>query len=154
MSEGTRLVTSNRKAYHDYRIEDKFEAGIALHGSEVKSLRAGRASLQDAYCQVDGGEVIMLNCHISPYTQASHFNHDPLRARKLLLHRKEIDRLDKAVSQKGYTLIPLRIYFRNGYAKVEIGLARGKRQYDKRADIAEKETKRRLERLGRTGRDI
>ena len=154
MSEEIKLVTSNRKAYHDYRIEDKVEAGIALQGSEVKSLRAGRASLQDAYCKVDGGEVIMMNCHISPYTQASHFNHEPVRPRTLLLHRKEIDRLDKAVRQKGYTLIPLRIYFRNGYAKVEIGLARGKRQYDKRADIAEKETKRRLDRIGRRGSGI
>ncbi len=152
MADEIKLVTSNRKAYHDYRIEDKFEAGLVLAGTEVKSLRAGKANLRDAYCKVEQGEVIMFNCHISPYSQASHFNHEALRPRKLLLHRREIVRLDKAVSQKGYTLIPLRLYFRNGYAKVEVGLARGKRQYDKRTDIAERESKRRLDRLKKGSR--
>ncbi|MBT8400030.1 MAG: SsrA-binding protein SmpB [Rhodothermia bacterium] len=151
MSEGIKLVTSNRKAFHDYRIEDKFEAGIELRGTEVKSLRMGRANLQDSFCVIERGEVTMMNCHISPYSQASHFNHDPLRPRKLLLHRRQIAQLDKAVRRKGYTIIPLRVYFKGGYAKVEIGLARGKRQYDKRADIAERETKRRLERVNRRG---
>ncbi len=149
MSEGIKLVTSNRKAFHDYRIEDKYEAGIELRGTEVKSLRMGRANLQDSFCVVEKGEVMMMNCHISPYSQAAHFNHDPLRPRKLLLHRRQIAQLDKAVRRKGYTIVPLRIYFKGGYAKVEIGLARGKRQYDKRADIAERETKRRLERVNR-----
>lgn len=141
------VVTRNRKAFHDFRVEERFEAGIALVGTEVKSLREGKANLRDSYCKVDAGEVVMMNCHISPYSQASHFNHDPVRPRKLLLHRREIRKLDRAVSQKGYTIVPLQLYFVNGLAKVEIGLARGKRQYDKREDIAEREAKRRLERI-------
>ncbi len=145
--EEKKVVTRNRKAFHDYRIEDRFEAGIVLVGSEVKSLRDGKANLQDSYCKVEAGEVTMMNCHISPYTQASHFNHDPVRPRKLLLHRREIRKLERAVTQKGYTLIPLQIYFVRGHAKVEIGLAKGKRQYDKRVDIADRESKRRLDRL-------
>ncbi len=144
-----KVVTRNRKAFHDYRIEDRFEAGVVLVGTEVKSLREGKANLQDSYCKIEKGEVIMMNCRISPYSQASHFNHDPNRPKKLLLHRREIRKLDRAVTQKGYTIVPLQIYFLHGLAKVEIGLARGKRQYDKRVDIAEKESKRRLERLRR-----
>ncbi len=151
MADNTRderkVVTRNRKAFHDYRIEDRFEAGVVLVGSEVKSLRDGKANLQDSYCKIEEGEVIMMNCHISPYSQASHFNHDPVRARKLLLHRREIRKLDRALTQKGYTLIPLQIYFVRGRAKVEIGLAKGKRQYDKRVDIADRESKRRLDRI-------
>lgn len=151
MADNTRderkVVTRNRKAFHDYRIEDRFEAGIALVGSEVKSLRDGKANLQDSYCRVERGEVILMNCHISPYKEASHFNHDPVRPRKLLLHRREIRKLDRAVTQKGFTIIPLQIYFLRGRAKVEIGLAKGKRQYDKRVDIADRESKRRLDRI-------
>jgi SsrA-binding protein len=139
-------VTKNRKAFHDFRIEDRFEAGIVLVGTEVKSLRDGKANLQDSFCKIEHGQVVMMNCHISPYSQASHFNHDPVRPRRLLLHRREIRKLDRAIRQKGYTIIPLQIYFLRGLAKVEIGLARGKRQYDKRADIAEKESKRRMDR--------
>lgn len=142
-----KVVTRNRKAFHEYRIEDRFEAGIVLVGSEVKSLRDGKANLQDSYCKVEAGEVMMMNCHISPYSQASHFNHDPVRPRKLLLHRREIRKLERAVTQKGYTIIPLQIYFLRGRAKVEIGLAKGKRQYDKRVDIADRESKRRLDRI-------
>lgn len=148
MADASHIVTTNRKARHEYRIEESVEAGMVLFGGEVKSLRQGRVNLQDAYCTVENGEVILHNCHISPYTHGSAYDtYDPMRTRKLLLHRREIDRLRKATEQKGYTLIPLKIYFRNGYAKVEVGLARGKKLYDKRADIAEQETKRRLDRV-------
>ncbi|GIV59214.1 SsrA-binding protein SmpB [Rhodocaloribacter litoris] len=152
MGEGIKLVTTNRKARHEYTIEETLEAGLVLEGTEVKSLREGRANLQDAYCAVDGGEMFLYQCHISPYRHGNQFNHDPLRVRKLLLHRREIDRWSRAAQQKGYTIIPLKLYFRNGVAKVEIGLARGKKLYDKRADIAERESKRRLERIKRGGR--
>ena len=149
MSDPIKIVTTNRKARYNYSIGDTFEAGIALQGTEVKSLRAGKANLQDAYCRVERGEVFLYNAHISPYELGTHFNHEPLRVRKLLLHRREIRRLEKETQQKGATLIPLKIYFKNGRAKVEIGIARGKKQYDKRADIAERDSKRRLERLTR-----
>ncbi len=149
MSDPIKIVTTNRKARYNYSIGDTFEAGIALQGTEVKSLRAGKANLQDAYCRVERGEVFLYNAHISPYELGTHFNHEPLRVRKLLLHRREIRRLEKETQQKGSTLVPLKIYFKNGRAKVEIGIARGKKQYDKRADIAERESKRRLERVTR-----
>lgn len=145
--KGDKVIATNRKARHDYHIGDRYEAGIALQGTEVKSLREGKANLQDAYCVIQQGEVILNNCHIAPYRNATHFNHDPGRPRKLLLNRKEINKLTKAVEQKGNTLIPLKIYFKRGLAKVEIGVATGKRQYDKRKDIAEREAKRRLDRL-------
>jgi len=151
MSESTKLITSNRKARHDYHIDESFEAGLVLQGTEVKSLREGRANLQDAYCTVTGGEVFMYNCHISPYSHGNIFNHDPMRPRKLLLKQKQIEELDKASSQKGYTIVPLRLYFKNGFAKVEIGLARGKKLYDKRSDIADRESKRRLDRVLKGG---
>jgi SsrA-binding protein len=151
MAEGTKLITSNRKARHEYHIDDTFEAGLVLQGTEVKSLREGRANLQDAYCAVSGGEATMYNCHISPYSHGNIFNHEPTRPRKLLLKRKEIEQLDKASSQKGYTIIPLRMYFKNGFAKVEVGLARGKKLYDKRSDIAERDSKRRLDRVLKGG---
>lgn len=145
--EGDKVIVTNRKARHDYHIGDRYEAGIALQGTEVKSLREGKASLQEAYCVIHHGEVILNNCHIAPYRNATHFNHDPDRPKKLLLNRREITKLTKAVDQKGNTIIPLKIYFKKGLAKVEIGVATGKRQYDKRKDIAEREAKRRLDRL-------
>jgi SsrA-binding protein len=151
MSERIKIITTNRKARHDYRIEDTLEAGLVLQGTEVKSLREGKANLQDAYCTVQRGEMVLLGCHISPYSHGNQFNHEPTRPRKLLLHRREIDKWDKALQQKGYTIVPLKLYFKDGYAKVEIGLARGKKLYDKRADIAERETKRRLDRIMRGG---
>lgn len=147
MSEGIKIIATNRKARHDYHIEEKFEAGLVLTGSEVKSLRDGKVNMQEAFCRVERGEVHVYNCHISPYEQGGYANHEPLRKRKLLLHRREIGKLAKAVQQKGYTIIPLRMYFRNSYAKLEIGLGRGKKQYDKRADIAEEESRRRLQKV-------
>jgi SsrA-binding protein len=145
--DGRKIVVRNRKARHDYRIEDTFEAGMSLTGPEVKSLRAGKANLQDSYCSVNAGEVYLNNCHISPYNEASYFNVDPIRPRKLLLHKREIAQLDKAIRLKGNTIVPLSIYFRNRVAKVEIGIARGKKLYDKRADIADRDSKRRLKRI-------
>ena len=146
MSESIKIITSNRRARREYHITETLEAGLALQGTEVKSLRAGRANLQDAFCKVEGGEVFMVNAHISPYSHGNLNNHDPLRPRKLLLHKREIGKLKKATQQKGFTIIPLKLYFKNGLAKVEIGLARGKKLYDKRADIAERDTQRRLDR--------
>jgi len=145
-AEGERTVVANRRARHDYHLEETYEAGLQLLGSEVKSLRAGRASLQDAYAKVRGGEVWLVNMHIAPYEQAGPFNHDPLRPRKLLLHRAEIRRLVGKVRERGYTLVPLRVYFRRGLAKVELALARGKKQYDKRADIRKREAERQIAR--------
>lgn len=150
MADGIKIVAKNRKAYHDYHIEDKLEAGLALMGSEVKSIREGRISLQEAFCRVEGGEMKLFNCHIAPYSHADEATRpDPTRTRKLLMHRSEIKRWEKALQQQGFTAIPLKVYFKNGYAKVEIGLAKGKKLFDKRADIAEKETKRRIEQLTR-----
>ena len=136
----------NRKAFHDYSIEETYEAGIVLQGTEVKSLRAGHASFTDAFAYLQGGEVFVRELYIKPYEQGSYYNHDPRRPRKLLLSKKEIRELDKAVQQKGNTLIPLKIYFKGGYAKVQIGLARGKKKFDKRESIKEKDTKRDLDR--------
>lgn len=151
---GIKIITTNRKARYEYHIEETLEAGLVLLGSEVKSLRLGKANLQDAFCSVEGEEMWMRNCHIAPYEQGGpHFNHDPVRPRKLLLKRREIEKWGRATRQKGYTIIPLKLYFANGLAKVQIGLARGKKLYDKRADIAERETKRRLDRIQRSGRD-
>lgn len=139
-------VVTNRRARHDYFIEDTYEAGLVLVGTEVKSIRQGRVNLQDAYAEVKNGEAWLHNMHISPYAQGGRFNADPNRPRKLLLHRREIDRLRGLQEQKGLTLVPLSLYFRRGRAKVELGLARGKRQYDKRRAIAEKESRRELDR--------
>src|SRR5438046_7993190 len=134
------LVATERKALHDYAVEEKLEAGLVLTGTEVKSMREGRVNLRDAYASVDHGEVILHNCHISPYSHGNLMNHDPLRPRKLLLHRKEINKLLGKTQQKGLTLVPLRIYFSpRGQAKVEIALARGKRQYDRREAMKERE---------------
>ena len=136
----------NRKAWHDYDIEESFEAGIVLKGTEVKSLRAGNASFTDSFAYLDNGEVWLRDMYIKPYEHGSYANHDPRRPRKLLLKKKEIRQLDRSINQKGYTLIPLKLYFKGGYAKVQIALARGKKKYDKRADIAEKDAKRDIER--------
>lgn len=146
MRDGERTVALNRRARHDYHLEELLEAGIQLTGSEVKSLRQGRASLQEAYAKVRGGEVWLVNLHIAPYEQAGPFNHDPLRPRKLLLHKAQIRRLVGKVKERGYTLVPVRVYFRRGLAKVELALARGKKQYDKRADIRKREAERQIAR--------
>ena len=142
-------IATNRRAFHDYFIDEQFEAGMVLLGTEVKSLRAGKANLRDGFVRVDGNEMWLENVHISPYTQGGYVNHEPMRPRKLLLHRKEIASLIGKVRQKGYTLIPLRMYFAGNHAKVEVGLARGKRQYDKRQALAEADAKREMERATR-----
>ena len=142
-----KVVATNRKAYHDYFIEEKLEAGVMLRGTEVKSLRDGRVNLQDSYASVDNGEVYLHHCHISPYSHGNIMNHDPLRPRKLLLHRKEINKLIGKTQQKGLTLIPLRIYFsKQGRAKVELALSKGKKQYDRRETIKAREAGREVER--------
>jgi SsrA-binding protein len=146
-----REVAVNRRAYHDYFIDEKYEAGLMLTGPEVKSIRNGRANLRDGFVRIDNGEAWLENVHISPYVQANLMNQEPMRPRKLLLHRKEISSLIGKVKQKGYTLIPLRLYFARNHAKVEVGLGRGKRQYDKRAAIAEREAKREIARAVRRG---
>jgi SsrA-binding protein len=145
VSEEKTIVT-NRKARHEYEIIDQVEAGLVLVGSEVKSLRAGRANLGDAYARVIKGEIWVIGMHISPYKEATVQNHDPLRERKLLLHRSEIKKLTRRIDEKGFTLIPLRLYFRKNKAKLELGIARGKRQYDKKVAIAQKDAKREMER--------
>jgi SsrA-binding protein len=145
--QSEKVVATNRKAFHDYAIEEKFEAGMVLKGTEVKSMREGRVNLRDSYATVSGTEVILHNCHISPYSHGNIMNHDPLRPRKLLLHRKEISKLLGRTQQKGLTLVPLRVYFTaRGLAKVELALARGKKQYDRREEIKEREATRDLER--------
>jgi len=140
-----KIICQNRKAYHDYHIEDTIEAGLLLLGTEVKSLREGRANLKDSYVIIKGGEAFLLNCHISPYSHGNIMNHDPLRTRKLLLHKKQINYLAGKVNVKGYTLIPLKLYFKNSFAKLEIGLAKGKRLYEKRESIKEREVRREIE---------
>ena len=142
----SRDVAVNRRAYHDYFIDEKYEAGLSLLGTEVKSLRAGRANLGDGYVRIQGGEAWLENVHISPYMQGGYANHEPLRPRKLLLHAKEIASLVGKVKQRGYTLVPLRVYFARNRAKVEVGLARGKRQYDKRQALAAADAKREMAR--------
>jgi len=141
-----KVVCQNRKAYHDYYIEDTLEAGIALSGTEVKSLREGKANVKDSYVIIKDSEVFMLNCHISPYSHGNIMNHDPLRTRKLLLHRKEINRLRGKIAVRGFTLIPLKIYFKGPSAKIEIALARGRKVFEKREVIKEKEAKREIAR--------
>ncbi len=144
---GQKVVCKNKKAYHDYHIDGTMEAGIVLKGSEVKSLRAGRANLKDGYAQLERGEVFLHNVHISPYSHATYDRVNPLRVRKLLLHKREIKKLIGRLHEKGVALIPLRIYFiGNGKAKVELGLARGKKLYDKRAALKEKQTRREMDR--------
>ncbi len=141
-----KVVSTNRKAKHDFHIEDSFEAGIALTGTEVKSIRNSRVNLKDSYAKVEGGELFLYNMHVSPYDPGNRFNHDPVRTRKLLMHKAEIGRLAGKVKEKGYALVPLKIYLRQGLVKVELGLARGKKKYDKRRDIAERDRKREMER--------
>jgi len=147
--ESVRLIANNKKAYHDYFIEDTWEAGIALAGTEVKSLRMGKCSIKESYIRVVNGEVIICGMHISPYEKGNIFNKDPLRERKLLLHRSEINRMMGKVAEKGFTLVPLKVYFKGSLAKVEVGLARGKKLYDKRADIAKKDAQRDIARAFR-----
>jgi SsrA-binding protein len=144
--ERTREIAVNRRAFHDYFVDERYEAGLVLTGTEVKSLRAGRANLREGYVRIDGREAWLENVHISSYEQAGYGNHEPLRTRKLLMHAKEIASLVGKVRQKGYTLIPLRMYFARNRAKVEVGLARGKRQWDKRQALAEADAKREMER--------
>lgn len=141
-----KIVATNRKARHDYHIEDTYEAGVVLTGTEIKSVRAGRLNLRDSYAKVEGGEIWMHNVHISPYEQGNRWNVDPLRVRKLLLHRQEINRLLGRAVEKGLTIVPLKVYLDRGYAKVQLGVARGMRQYDKRASIAERDQRREQER--------
>jgi SsrA-binding protein len=143
---GIKIVATNRKATHDYAIEDRFEAGIVLLGTEIKSIRAGQANLREGYVQVRGTELWLVNTHIAPYDPAGREGHDPLRPRKLLLHHKEIAKLLTRIQERGYTIIPLKMYLKNRRAKVEIALARGKRQYDKRETIAKREAGRQIER--------
>ena len=144
--DNTRPIAANRKAFHDYFVEDKLEAGIVLVGTEVKSARQGRVNLRDSYAEVREGEVYLVGAHISPYEQGNLANHEPLRARKLLLHVNEIARLQQKINERGYTLVPTRMYFRGSRVKVEIALAYGKKQYDKRADLASRDAQRDVER--------
>ncbi len=146
MSKARPILASNRRARREYHILDSIEAGMVLVGTEVKSIREGRVSLAEAWCKVERQEIFLVDAHISHYRHGNLNNHDPLRPRKLLLHRKEIQRLQKAVEQKGNTLIPLKLYLNHGMIKVEIGIAQGKKLFDKRADMAERDTKRQLER--------
>jgi SsrA-binding protein len=144
--DGIKIIAQNRKARYDYHALDTWEAGIALQGTEVKSLRDGKVNLLDSYARVDGGEVFLHNVHIGEYDQGNQFNHEPMRKRKLLLHRHEINRMRGRVEEKGLTLIPLKLYFKKGRAKIEIALAKGKREYDRRQDIAKRDARRDMER--------
>ena len=146
MGEGIKIVSKNAKAYHDYFIEDKYEAGIELAGTEVKSIRQGNVNLKDSFCIIKDGEISVLGMHISPYEKGNIFNKDPRRNRKLLMHKREIMRLFGKIKQDGYSLIPLSIYFKGPYVKLEIGLARGKKLYDKRDSAAKKDAKREIDR--------
>ena len=145
-TSGTKLIANNKKARHDYFVEDTFEAGIVLHGTEVKSLRQGHCSIKEAFIGIDDGEAFINQMHISPHEKGNIFNKDPLRVRKLLLHDYEIRKLQNQIKEKGYTLVPLQVYFKNSLVKVEIGLARGKKLYDKRQDIAKKDQRREAQR--------
>lgn len=144
---GPGIIAQNKKAYHDYFVDEEIEAGIELVGTEVKSVRAGRVNLKDSYVSCKTGEAMIIGMHISPYEQGSIFNHEPLRARRLLLHRKEINRLIGLTTQEGYTLIPLKMYFKGQYVKLALGVCRGKKNYDKRAAIAERDAKRNMDRV-------
>ncbi|WP_102344928.1 SsrA-binding protein SmpB [Bacillus sp. Marseille-P3661] len=144
-----KVIAQNKKAYHDYFIEETYEAGIVLQGTEIKAIRAGRVNLKESYARVHNGEVYIIGMHISPYEQGNRYNHDPLRERKLLLHRKEINKLLGETKEIGYSLVPLKIYLKNGYAKLLIGLAKGKKNYDKRETLKKKEAKRDIERAFR-----
>lgn len=145
-----KTLAQNRKAFHDFFIEETFEAGIALTGTEIKSIRKGSVSMRDAYAQIENGEVWLHNMHVSPYEQGNRFNHEPLRPRKLLLHRAEIAKLIGATKEKGYTLVPTKLYLKNGFCKVEIGLAKGKKLYDKRESAKRRDAERDIQRALRS----
>ena len=144
--ESFKLIANNKKAYHDFFIDDKYETGIELFGTEVKSIRMGKCSIKESFVRIEKGEVYIYGMHINPYEKGNIFNKDPLRVRKLLLHKTEINKLAAKIAEKGYTLVPLQVYFKGSLVKVEIGLARGKKLYDKRADIAKKDQRREVER--------
>ncbi|MDN4525750.1 SsrA-binding protein SmpB [Fictibacillus fluitans] len=144
-----KLVAQNKKARHDYHVEETFEAGIVLQGTEIKAIRAGRINLKDSFARVQNGELFLHNMHVSPYEQGNRYNHDPLRTRKLLLHKKEIAKLLDQTKEQGYSIVPLKLYLKNGFAKVLIGLAKGKKNYDKRQDLKQKDAKREIERAFR-----
>ena len=146
MGESIKLIANNKKAYHDYFIEDSYEAGISLHGTEVKSLRMGKCSIKEAFIRIENGEVIIYGMHVSPYEKGNIFNRDPLRPKKLLMHKSEIRKLVGKIAEKGYTLVPVEVYFKGSLVKVDIALAKGKKQYDKRQDIAKKDMRREAER--------
>lgn len=146
---GIKIITENRKARHDYHVHESYETGIVLTGTEVKSLRAGKANLKDAYAKIEKSELMLHNVHISPYDAGNRFNHEPLRTRKLLMHRSEIDKLIGKTQEKGYTLVPLKMYFVRGMAKLQLGLVTGKKNYDKRQDMAERDAKREIDRAFR-----
>lgn len=152
-ARGTKQIAANKKAFHDYFVDDKYEAGICLVGTEVKSLRAGQVNLKDSYCSIKDGELFVNGIHISPYEKGNIFNRDPRRTRKLLMHKKEILKLFSLTSQKGYTLVPLSLYFKDSKVKVEVGLCRGKKLYDKRDAEAEKQANRDSERIRKTNYD-
>ena len=143
--ESIKLIANNKKAYHDYFIEETYEAGIALHGTEVKSLRMGKCSIKESFVRIEKGEVFIYGMHVSPYEKGNIFNRDPLRVKRLLLHKGEINKLVGKIAEKGFTLVPLKVYFKGSLVKVEIGLAKGKKLYDKRADIAKKDMRREAE---------
>ena len=143
--EGIKLVANNKKAYFDYFIEDKYEAGVALHGTEVKSIRMGKCSIKESYIKIEDGEVFIYGMHVSPYEKGNIFNKDPMRIKKLLMHKYEINKLAGKLQQKGLTLVPLQVYLKGGLVKVEVGLARGKKLYDKRESLAKKDMKREAE---------
>ena len=144
--ESFKLIANNKKAYHDFFIDDKYETGIELFGTEVKSIRMGKCSIKESFVRIENGEVYIYGMHINPYEKGNIFNKDPLRVRKLLLHKTEINKLAAKIAEKGYTLVPLQVYFKGSLVKVEIGLARGKKLYDKRDDIAKKDQRREVER--------
>ena len=144
--ETQKLIANNKKAFHDYFIDETYEAGIALHGTEVKSMRMGKCSIKESFIRIENGEVFVYWMHVSPYEKGNIFNKDPLRVKKLLMHKYEINKLAGKISEKGYTLVPLQVYFKEGKVKVEVGLARGKKLYDKREDIAKKDVRRETER--------
>lgn len=144
--ETQKLIANNKKAFHDYFIDETYEAGIALHGTEVKSMRMGKCSIKESFIRIENGEVFVYGMHISPYEKGNIFNKDPLRVKKLLMHKYEINKLAGKIAEKGYTLVPLQVYFKEGRVKVEIGLARGKKLYDKRQDIAKKDQRREVQR--------
>ncbi len=146
MKEAFKLVANNKKAYHDYFIDEKLECGIELFGTEVKSIRMGKCSIKEAFVRIEKGEVYVYGMHVNPYEKGNIFNKDPLRVRKLLLHHAEIRRLEGKIREKGFTLVPLQVYFKGSLVKVEVGLARGKKLYDKRQDIAKKDQRREVER--------